>query len=78
MKTLIEYKPCANAPLKRTCDMPDCSNPAIVDAKMEGGSSWGYFCNDDFVMYASKNPELVNNITDKPIFYSRDDMNGFV
>lgn len=78
MKNIVVYAPCKNAPLDRTCDIPDCNSKAVVDAKISGGSSWGYFCYDDFIAYANKSPELVNNITDKDIIYSVDDMNGFV
>jgi hypothetical protein len=73
-KSIVVFKPCSNAPLERTCDINICDNKAIVDAKIIGESFWGYLCKDHFVVFGSKEPGLVNNLTANDITYTADDM----
>lgn len=59
----VEFLPCANAPIVRNCDMPDCNEPAIVDCQLTGRTMWAYMCMGHFLTNNNYNPQLVNNIT---------------
>jgi len=72
MQTFVTFKPCSNAPLDKKCDLPKCENKAVVDCQIAFINTWGYLCYQHFIEFGSKNPSLVNNITDKTILLTQE------